>query len=150
MFLQETYAIEDCYVYDTTLYEQNTTSYKSFDLNYTLPSNYSITWEGYANASNGLCYLIIGNDLQNRVTYGKIATNFNNQLMLHENNSSKSNQGTGNTMPNATWYTHSATVQNNTVTYENKMVTSSIVNLTNLLAIYLNNGKIRNIKVKAL
>ena len=152
IILQEIYAIEDCWKYDDTTYTGSSSS-PVFNLNYSLPSNYVLTYEDYHSASYGFIYLNFGVDDTHRVALGTVEHNY--YEMYVQNNQSWSNKtviNAGQSEVTNQWVKHTVTVENGQVTFKNATTSNtSQIDLTLLRNFVARQStQLRNIKVKAL
>ena len=133
MFLQETYSIQDCTLYDSTSHTGSDMS-----INVSLPSEFVITWESIRKSnSSSINKLNIGVDDNNMFQAGSYGSAGYNGLQERINGTWQTAQNTNNSPLN--------TIQYNTLSK------TPTVNLTKLLGYGIQaNGVVQNIKVKPL
>lgn len=152
--LTKTYSIEDCWKYDSTVYE-GSSSTPIFNVNYDLPSNYALTYEDYytTTGTNSRTYLNFGVDDTHRIAIGTIESDTYDVLVQNNQSwSAKTVISTNQRLTTTNWIEHTLTVENGVVTFKNATTSNtSQIDLTLLRAMVIRtNAKIRNIKVKPL
>lgn len=142
-YIQETFVVEDCYRYDTTVHNTNTV------LNYSLPPEFELqfTLHSVSTVSGNTCYLRFNNS--NTIFIGK-ATSSNRNVYFYDG----SDHLLGTTVPESTDYTLTLTYENGVATLTDGVNTLSL-SVASLTSIYnVNVGRqdnyVKNIKIKAL
>lgn len=146
--VSKTYEVEDCIKYDSNTYNSKV------DVNITLPSEWEITWQSNRKSnSSSYCMLHIGQNSNNQFQCGAYGSVGINGLQECINGSWQTAQNTSNSPLN--------TIQNNTMKYENGVLSYSngsetvtqtpTVSLEKLLDFNGGtNGDVKNIKLKPL
>ena len=153
IFVSVIFSLQDCLSYDTTEYTstQNT--------NISLPSdNFEISADILSNKWDGYPQIYFGTELNvNNVAFGHIVSH--DSIIYHgaefkKNNSRLTMLETSSSKSTNTWYpvtlqkqgsNYSIICGNETLTYSNNTIT-----IEKLFLIYIPNGKVKNLKIKAL
>jgi len=146
MFVSKRYEICDAIKYSPSDLNEDTI------LNLTLPNKYEISWNT-VRTGNGGCFIRIGNENNNALAIGTVSTTGTSGLweMLNGNWTQQKNNGTvsnGN-------HQYTITVDGTTVSFTLDSTTTSLtstnVNLNNLLGYYVGTANaMKNFKVKPL
>lgn len=147
VFLQERYAIEDCYDYDLTTYTSNHT------YNISLPSRFKLEYEIYY-VNGGATYTVIGDSASKGMLCGKVVSSANTTYIIARNSGDVTLQSTTPTTNNV-WTPIAITYDGTNFNYNNEVTTSNLNGITlnnfvNVVFNYSSGWKIRNVKVKAL
>ena len=149
MFLQETYAIEDCAYYNPN----SITSIQTVSI--TLPSSFEISFTTKRTSNSGnSSYLEIGGDTGNTALMGQLGSSGESRVRIYtsEGSSSFTDHSSSNTPINTDslhkWVHNGSdntyNMNNNPVTWTDDKTHSKIRKLN------LNNNKVEGLKVKAL